>query len=592
MKKLLLLLLCSTSMFSQTIFEETFSTDQSLIASGWTLFNQDSDTGIATNWVRTTEDSNGIMASFSWYNSVVYSPNNYAFSPAINLTSYTGPIKLSYKHAAQDPDWDAENYSLYVTTTPTVAAATTALHTQTSMNGINTLTEITFDLSSYAGQTIYLCYRHHNVSDQFNIIIDDIKVEKMLSNNLVLQSVVVQPFIAAGNQTYSGSVKNIGTNNVTSYTVTWQSNGGALQTYNVTGVNIAPGATHNFTHNIPLNAVSGVYNLIFNVSLVNGSADPDSSNNLLNKTTQVPTGSTVFKPLIEKFTSSTCGPCASYNSSTFNPYYTAQNQNFNYIAYQMNWPGSGDIYYTAEGGVRRDYYGVNAITSLWIDGAEYSTSNSQAILTTHVNTEATKPGYFSLTANRNLSGGNAIVNYNITPFITGSYVLHAAVIEKLTTANTGSNGETSFKHVMMKMVPNASGTTINTTAGTPITGQISASLAGTNIEENSDLEVIIFIQNAATKEIMQSFKATDVLSLEDNTLTKIKLYPNPATNSIRFTNIKEAAITITDVSGKVVLQSSVIDENSLINVSNLNSGIYFVNIKNESSNETLKFIKK
>mgnify|MGYP000029078701 FL=1 len=417
MKKLLLLLLCSTSMFSQTIFEETFSTDQSLIASGWTLFNQDSDTGIATNWVRTTEDSNGIMASFSWYNSVVYSPNNYAFSPAINLTSYTGPIKLSYKHAAQDPDWDAENYSLYVTTTPTVAAATTALHTQTSMNGINTLTEITFDLSSYAGQTIYLCYRHHNVSDQFNIIIDDIKVEKMLSNNLVLQSVVVQPFIAAGNQTYSGSVKNIGTNNVTSYTVTWQSNGGALQTYNVTGVNIAPGATHNFTHNIPLNAVSGVYNLIFNVSLVNGSADPDSSNNLLNKTTQVPTGSTVFKPLIEKFTSSTCGPCASYNSSTFNPYYTAQNQNFNYIAYQMNWPGSGDIYYTAEGGVRRDYYGVNAITSLWIDGAEYSTSNSQAILTTHVNTEATKPGYFSLTANRNLSGGNAIVNYNITPFI-------------------------------------------------------------------------------------------------------------------------------------------------------------------------------
>ena len=579
-------------MFSQTIFEETFSTDQSLIASGWTLFNQDSDTGIATNWVRTTEDSNGIMASFSWYNSVVYSPNNYAFSPAINLTSYTGPIKLSYKHAAQDPDWDAENYSLYVTTTPTVAAATTALHTQTSMNGINTLTEITFDLSSYAGQTIYLCYRHHNVSDQFNIIIDDIKVEKMLSNNLVLQSVVVQPFIAAGNQTYSGSVKNIGTNNVTSYTVTWQSNGGALQTYNVTGVNIAPGATHNFTHNIPLNAVSGVYNLIFNVSLVNGSADPDSSNNLLNKTTQVPTGSTVFKPLIEKFTSSTCGPCASYNSSTFNPYYTAQNQNFNYIAYQMNWPGSGDIYYTAEGGVRRDYYGVNAITSLWIDGAEYSTSNSQAILTTHVNTEATKPGYFSLTANRNLSGGNAIVNYNITPFITGSYVLHAAVIEKLTTANTGSNGETSFKHVMMKMVPNASGTTINTTAGTPITGQISASLAGTNIEENSDLEVIIFIQNAATKEIMQSFKATDVLSLEDNTLTKIKLYPNPATNSIRFTNIKEAAITITDVSGKVVLQSSVIDENSLINVSNLNSGIYFVNIKNESSNETLKFIKK
>ena len=447
-------------------------------------------------------------------------------------------------------------------------------------------------MSSYAGQTIYLCFRHHNVVNEYNIIFDDIKVEKMLSNNVALQSIVVQPYIAAGNQTYSGTVKNIGTNNVTSYTVTWQANGGALQTYNVTGVNIAPGATHNFTHNIPLNAVSGVYNLIFNVPLVNGGADPDSTNNSLSKTTQVATGSTVFKPLIEKFTSSTCGPCASYNASTFNPYYTAQNQNFNYIAYQMNWPGTGDIYYTAEGAVRRDYYGVNAITSLWIDGGEYSTGNSQATLTTHVNAEATKPGYFGLTANRNLSGNNAVVNYNITPYLTGSFVLHAAVIEKITTANVGSNGETSFKHVMMKMVPNASGTIINTTAGTPISGQISASLAGTNIEENSDLEVIVFIQNAATREIMQSYKATDALSLEDNALAKVKLYPNPASNNIRFTNIQEATIMITDVTGKVVLQTEGVDENSIINVSNLNSGIYLVNIKNELMNETIKFVKK
>lgn len=532
------------------------------------------------------------MASFSWFNNVAYTPNNYAFSPAINLTSYTGPIRLSYKHAAQDPDWDAEKYSLYITTSPTVAATTTALHSQTTMNGINTLTEITFDLSSYAGQTVYLCFRHHGVTDQYNIIFDDIKVEKMLQNNLSLQSVAVQQIITAGNQTYSGTVKNVGTNNVTSYTVTWQSNGGALQTYNVTGVNIVPGATHNFTHNIPLNAVSGLYSLIFNVSLVNTVVDPDTSNNTLTKTTQIPSGSTAFKPLLEKFTSSTCSPCASYNASTFNPYYTAQNQNFNYIAYQMNWPGNGDPYYTEEGGVRRDYYGVSAITSLWIDGAEYSTTNSQSALTTHVNNENAKLGYFGLTANRNLSGGNAIVNYNITPYLTGSFVLQAAVIEKLTSGNISTNGETSFKHVMMKMIPNASGTTINTTAGTPISGQISASLAGTNIEENSDLEVIVFIQNATTKEIMQSYKATDALSLEDNTLTKVKLYPNPASNNIRFTNVQEATIMITDVTGKVVLQTEGVDENSIINVSSLNSGIYLVNIKNESMNETIKFVKK
>ncbi|MDP4704668.1 MAG: T9SS type A sorting domain-containing protein, partial [Polaribacter sp.] len=98
--------------------------------------------------------------------------------------------------------------------------------------------------------------------------------------------------------------------------------------------------------------------------------------------------------------------------------------------------------------------------------------------------------------------------------------------------------------------------------------------------------------NAATREIMQSYKATDALSLEDNTLAKVKLYPNPASNNIRLSNIQEATIMITDVTGKVVLQTEGVDENSLINVSNLNSGIYLVNIKNESMNETIKFVKK
>lgn len=591
MKKLLLLLF-STSMFSQVIYEETFTAEQALTASGWTLFSQDTNTGVATNFVRTTLGENGIMASYSWYNNVIYTPNNYAFSPAINLSTFTGPLKLTYKHAATDPDWDAERYTLYVTTSPTVAAATTALHSQTTMNGINTLTEMTFDLSSYAGQTIYLCFRHHGVSDQFNIVFDDIKVEKTLPNNISLQSVTVQPIVAAGNYNYSGTVKNIGTNSVTSYTVTWQANGGALQTYNVTGVNIAPGATHNFTHTSPLNAVQGLYNLVFNVSLVNGVADPDPSNNTINKTTQVATGSTVFKPLIEKFTSSTCAPCASYNNSIFNPYYTAQNQNFNYIAYQMNWPGNGDPYYTAEGGVRRDFYGVNAITSLWIDGAEYSTSNSQAILTSHVNSEAAKNGYFVLQSDRNLSNNTALINYNITPYLTGNYVLHAAVIEKITTNNFSTNGETSFKHVMMKMVPNASGTPITFTAGTPVNGQISASLAGTNIEQSTDLEVIVFIQDPVTKEIMQSFQATNALSLVDNTVQQVNLYPNPANSFFRLSNIETADISIVDVMGKTVLTQKNVSTESTINIADLNSGIYFVTINSNDNSQTIKFAKK
>ena len=43
---------------------------------------------------------------------------------------------------------------------------------------------------------------------------------------------------------------------------------------------------------------------------------------------------------------------------------------------------------------------------------------------------------------------------------------------------------------------------------------------------------------------------------------------------------------------KNVSSKNSFDENSIINVSHLNSGIYLVNIKNELMNETVKFVKK
>jgi hypothetical protein len=82
------------------------------------------------------------------------------------------------------------------------------------------------------------------------------------------------------------------------------------------------------------------------------------------------------------------------------------------------------------------------------------------------------------------------------------------------------------------------------------------------------------------------------LSINENSIKQFKLYPNPSTDYFRISNIEKANVVITDVTGKVVLQTEGVDENSLINVSNLNSGIYLVNIKNESMNETIKFVKK
>lgn len=597
MKKLLLTLLLFTISYfgnAQVIYSQDFTSSTSL--STMTLINADGDTGEAANWVRTEiTTGNNVMASFSWFNAPL-SPDNYAFTPAINLTNVSGIIKLSWKHGAPNATYDKEKYSVYVTTAPTTAAAlaTTPVFATSSngLDGVNTPTEVTVDLSSYAGQTIHVGYRHHGVTDEFAMYIDDIQVKRLQENDLQLVSVNA-PYIINGNFTFNGTVKNLGSNTVSSYQVTWNS-GGAVNTHYVTGVSIASGATHDFTHSIPFNAVvDQSYALNFTVALVNGLADPDTSNNTLLRNTKGTSGTTTYKPMFEKFTASTCLPCASYNNSTFNPFYTAQNANFNYVAYQMNWPGAGDPYYTSEGNTRKTYYGVSGITDLRINGAVYSTNNNQAILTAHMNAEAAKPSAFVLNAGREIASNTATVNYVITPYLSGNYTLHAAVIEKTTTGNVGSNGETSFKHVMMKMVPNASGTAITTSAGTPITGQISASLAGTFVEEVSDLEVIVFIQDNVSKQVMQSTKASVGLLNNEKFENKIiNIYPNPATNSLTIGTEEMVNVKISDLTGKTVLNIAQANSEKTINIESLAPGMYMVNVSNQNINETIKLLKK
>ena len=79
-------------------------------------------------------------------------------------------------------------------------------------------------------------------------------------------------------------------------------------------------------------------------------------------------------PMIEAFSSSTCGPCNSGNVTTSNVLANFPGQ-YTLLKYQMNWPGSGDPYYTSEAGSRKSYYGVNSVPRLQIDGLSVLVKN-------------------------------------------------------------------------------------------------------------------------------------------------------------------------------------------------------------------------
>ena len=71
---------------------------------------------------------------------------------------------------------------------------------------------------------------------------------------------------------------------------------------------------------------------------------------------------------------------------------------------------------------------------------------------------------------------------------------------------------------------------------------------------------------------------------------KINVYPNPTSNFIQISNIDDVSIMIINVLGKTVMEIPNYGNNSNIDVSKLESGMYFIKIK-DSSNLSLIFIK-
>lgn len=71
----------------------------------------------------------------------------------------------------------------------------------------------------------------------------------------------------------------------------------------------------------------------------------------------------------------------------------------------------------------------------------------------------------------------------------------------------------------------------------------------------------------------------------EQTKSKISFYPNPATSSIQFKNGTPKEVKIYNITGKLVLQSTV--NNNQLNISKLNTGFYLISIDNQEAQKLL-----
>ena len=248
----------------------------------------------------------------------------------------------------------------------------------------------------------------------------------------------------------------------------------------------------------------GSHVLKVNILKVNGVVDDDPDNNSLQKTVNVGVAAGNRRVCIEHFTSSTCPPCVGVNNQMKN---LLQNNpdKFGITKYQMSWPGVGDPYYTAEGGVRRTYYGVNAVPEICYNGKDLAQAVNQNVFNTALN----EPAVIDIAGSFNVTGSTVTVNFDISSYLSiPSARVYVTVNEKRTTGNAlpppNGNGETEFFHVMMKMLPDAQGTTTSFNVGEVKSFTFTQDMSGTHVEEMSDLEVHVFVQEYSSKYLFNS----------------------------------------------------------------------------------------
>ena len=103
-----------------------------------------------------------------------------------------------------------------------------------------------------------------------------------------------------------------------------------------------------------------------------------------------------------------------------------------------------------------------------------------------------------------------------------------------------------------------------------------------------------FIQSTMEIDYVRVYQK-DVLSTAAITIPpKIKLFPNPVTNELTIisSEIKNAIAEIYSILGQKLYSSVLNDENTNIDFSNFQSGIYLVLLTSESGTKTYKVIKK
>ena len=414
--------------------------------------------------------------------------------------------------------------------------------------------------------------------------------------------------------TIHGVVKNTGQDSITSFKCKYEVNGVSSDEEDFTGVDIAPNASYSFSFATPYTATTiGTLPVKVTVSMPNG-VDDRIENNVKTSSLTVYSELVQRKALLEGFTSSTCGPCKPGNDNLKSVLATVPDSKWTCIKYQMNWPGSGDPYCTAEANVRRNLYAITGVPHIIADGTR--AMDTRSYTANALNAAAAIPSPIKTTGIGvvELSRKEVSFELKITPVTTANLSnlrVFAAVVERSTTRNKKSNGENSFNYVMKKFLTSASGDSYTNMTHNeektfnyryqfqgdyrlPSNGQdanIINHAIEHSVEDFNNLMVVYWVQNMSTKEVLQSGTAECSLGISHvDANIKLNIYPNPATNLINVTtDVAMVKVTLFNLLGQAVKEVNANHATECqIDVNTLPQGMYLLKVDTKEGSSTQK----
>lgn len=261
--------------------------------------------------------------------------------------------------------------------------------------------------------------------------------------------------------------------------------------------------------------------------------------------------------LVEEGTNASCGPCAAQNP-TFEAYLTSPigHRRIIPLIYHANFPGA-DVMYTANPTMhngRVQYYTINAVPTAFVNGRRYNRINASydgapadtVGLSTAVNAvPASSP--LTIDVKETVTGSNVSVDVTVTSASEiSNKKLRIAVTEGFHYySNAGSNGETDFYYIARQMLPSHAGLDISLASGE--SKSFTQSYTINSQWTASEIYVIAFIQDEATKEVLQV--ATDKPLIEfatNESTTFVAASPTPKifTGSLNIPLTGEYSVTI------------------------------------------------